>query len=176
MDARAIIAAVRDGRQVGTAEMSWFAEGLASGAVSDAQAGAFAMAVVQRGLHWEGRTTLTMAMRDSGDTMHWLLDGPAVDKHSTGGVGDSISLLLAPALAACGAFVPMISGRGLGHTGGTLDKMETIPGFSRPPRRGGFPQGGGERRMRDRQRLRAARPRRQAALRGARRHRDGGEH
>ena len=130
MDARAIIAAVRDGRQVGTAEMSWFAEGLASGAVSDAQAGAFAMAVVQRGLHWEGRTTLTMAMRDSGDTMHWLLDGPAVDKHSTGGVGDSISLLLAPALAACGAFVPMISGRGLGHTGGTLDKMETIPGFS----------------------------------------------
>ena len=130
MDARAIIAAVRDGREVGTAEMTWFAEGLASGAVSDAQAGAFAMAVVQRGLHWEGRTTLTMAMRDSGDTLFWLLDGPTVDKHSTGGVGDSISLLLAPALAACGAFVPMISGRGLGHTGGTLDKMEAIPGFN----------------------------------------------
>ena len=130
MDARAIIAAVRDGRQVGTAEMSWFAEGLASGAVSDAQAGAFAMAVVQRGLHWEGRTTLTMAMRDSGDTLFWLLDGPTIDKHSTGGIGDCVSLPLAPALAACGAFVPMISGRGLGHTGGTLDKMEAIPGFN----------------------------------------------
>ena len=130
MDARAIIAAVRDGREVGTAEMSWFAEGLASGAVSDAQAGAFAMAVLQRGLHWEGRTTLTMAMRDSGDTLFWMLGGPTVDKHSTGGVGDSISLLLAPALAACGAYVPMISGRGLGHTGGTLDKMEAIPGFN----------------------------------------------
>ena len=130
MDARAIIAAVRDGREVGTAEMTWFAEGLASGAVSDAQAGAFAMAVLQRGLHWEGRTTLTMAMRDSGDTLFWLLDGPTLDKHSTGGVGDSVSLVLAPALAACGAFVPMISGRGLGHTGGTLDKMEAIPGFN----------------------------------------------
>ena len=129
MDARAIIAAVRDGREVGTAEMSWFAEGLASGAVSDAQAGAFAMAVLLRGLGPQGRTALTLAMRDSGDTLSWSLGGPAVDKHSTGGVGDSVSLVLAPALAACGAFVPMISGRGLGHTGGTLDKMEAIPGF-----------------------------------------------
>ena len=130
MDARAIIAAVRDGREVGADGMSWFADGLASGAVSDAQAGAFAMAALLRGLGPQGRTALTLAMRDSGDTLSWSLDGPAVDKHSTGGVGDSASLVLAPALAACGAFVPMISGRGLGHTGGTLDKMEAIPGFN----------------------------------------------
>ena len=149
---------------------------LASGAVSDAQAGAFAMAVVQRGLHWEGRTTLTMAMRDSGDTMHWLLDGPAVDKHSTGGVGDSISLLLAPALAACGAFVPMISGRGLGHTGGTLDKMETIPGFSSRLDEADFRkvvESAGCAIVSASERLA---PADKAALRGARRHRDGGEH
>ncbi|MCG7622334.1 thymidine phosphorylase [Epibacterium sp. Ofav1-8] len=130
MDARSVIAKLRQ-RQVPTApELSWFAEGLAGGAVSDAQAGAFAMAICLTGLPAEARSALTLAMRDSGDVLHWDLPGPVVDKHSTGGVGDCVSLLLAPALAECGAFVPMISGRGLGHTGGTLDKLEAIPGLS----------------------------------------------
>ena len=129
MDARAIIAAVRDGTPPTAAELDWFARGLASGAVSDAQAGAFAMAVWLKGLGEAGRVALTRAMRDSGQVLAWDLPGPVLDKHSTGGVGDCVSLLLAPALAACGAYVPMISGRGLGHTGGTLDKLEAIPGF-----------------------------------------------
>lgn len=130
MDARAIIAALRQGKTPSDAEMRWFAEGLANGQVSDAQAGAFAMAVCLQGLDVEARRALTLAMRDSGDVLQWDLDGPVLDKHSTGGVGDCVSLLLAPALAECGAYVPMISGRGLGHTGGTLDKMEAIPGVS----------------------------------------------
>lgn len=128
MDARAIIAKLRDGTPPGREELSWFANGLASGAVSDAQAGAFAMAVLLNGLGEEGRVALTLAMRDSGDVLRWDLPGPVLDKHSTGGVGDSVSLVLAPLLAAAGAYVPMVSGRGLGHTGGTLDKMEAIPG------------------------------------------------
>lgn len=106
-----------------------FAEGLAAGDVSDAQAGAFAMGICHTPLTPQGRAALTRAMRDGGDVLHWDLPGPVVDKHSTGGVGDCVSLILAPALAACGAFVPMISGRGLGHTGGTLDKLSAIPGF-----------------------------------------------
>ncbi|MEW2915036.1 thymidine phosphorylase [Leisingera sp. JC11] len=130
MDARAINASLRRGETPGEDALRWFAEGLASGAVSDAQAGAFAMAVCLQGLSVEGRRALTLAMRDTGDVLAWDLDGPVLDKHSTGGVGDCVSLLLAPALAACGAYVPMISGRGLGHTGGTLDKLEAIPGVS----------------------------------------------
>ncbi len=126
---RGILATLRDGGKVSADDLEWFAEGLASGAVTDAQAGAFAMAVCTRGLGAEGRVQLTRAMRDSGDVLSWDLDGPVLDKHSTGGVGDCTSLLLAPALAACGAYVPMISGRGLGHTGGTLDKLEAIPGY-----------------------------------------------
>src|SRR5690606_4576373 len=82
-----------------------------------------------------GRIALTTAMRDSGQVLDWDLPGPVIDKHSTGGVGDCTSLVLAPALAACGAYVPMISGRGLGHTGGTLDKMEAIPGYRTDPAR-----------------------------------------
>ena len=98
--------------------------------MTDAQAGAFAMAVCVNGMTGAERVALTLAMRDSGTVLAWAdLNGPVLDKHSTGGVGDSVSLLLAPALAACGAYVPMISGRGLGHTGGTLDKLEAIPGF-----------------------------------------------
>lgn len=128
-DARAIIAAIRDGRRPPADDLRWFAAGLASGEVTDAQAGAFAMAVLLKGLGEEGRVALTRGMRDSGKTLAWDLPGPVVDKHSTGGIGDCTSLLLAPALAVCGAFVPMISGRGLGHTGGTLDKLEAIPGF-----------------------------------------------
>lgn len=133
MEARAIIAAVRDGQGLSPEAAQWFARGLAEGSVSDAQAGAFAMAVFLRGIGREGRVALTEAMRDSGKVMRWDLPGPVIDKHSTGGIGDSVSLLLAPALAACGAYVPMISGRGLGHTGGTLDKMEAIVGYRTAP-------------------------------------------
>ena len=129
MDARAIIVKIRDGIAPTPDEITWFAKGLADGVVSDAQAGAFAMAVVLKGLGDDGRVALTRAMRDSGQVLRWDLPGPVLDKHSTGGIGDCVSLLLAPALAACGAYVPMISGRGLGHTGGTLDKLESIPGF-----------------------------------------------
>ncbi|WP_106745734.1 thymidine phosphorylase [Yoonia maritima] len=130
MDARAIIAAVRRHHTPSAEELAWFAKGLATGEVSDAQAGAFAMAVCLNGLSDEGRVSLTKGMRDSGDVLHWDLPGPVLDKHSTGGVGDCVSLILAPTLAACGVYVPMISGRGLGHTGGTLDKLEAIPGLS----------------------------------------------
>ncbi|WP_371227235.1 thymidine phosphorylase [Roseovarius sp. 2305UL8-3] len=130
MNARAIIAALRDKRPLSHEQLTWFATGLADGTISDAQAGAFAMATLLNGLGPEGRVALTLAMRDSGDTLHWgMEDGPVIDKHSTGGIGDCVSLILAPALAACGAYVPMISGRGLGHTGGTLDKIEAITGL-----------------------------------------------
>ena len=130
MDARAIIAKIRRKDTPGDAELTWFTNGLATGLVSDAQAGAFAMAVCLNGLSDAGRIALTKGMRDSGKVMKWDFDGPVLDKHSTGGVGDPVSLILAPALAACGVFVPMISGRGLGHTGGTLDKLEAILGVS----------------------------------------------
>lgn len=129
MDARAILEGFRMGRLPSAEALSWFARGLATGAVTDAQAGAFAMAVLLNGLGEAGRVALTRGMRDSGKVLDWDLNGPVIDKHSTGGIGDCVSLLLAPALAACGAYVPMISGRGLGHTGGTLDKLEAIPGF-----------------------------------------------
>ncbi|GGX70807.1 thymidine phosphorylase [Tateyamaria omphalii] len=129
-DARSIIAKLRQRQTPSREELSWFAEGLADGTVTDAQAGAFAMAVCLSGLGDVGRVALTMAMRDSGQVLNWDLEGPVLDKHSTGGVGDCVSLVLAPALAACGANVPMISGRGLGHTGGTLDKLDAIPGVS----------------------------------------------
>ena len=130
MDARAIIAKLRRHQTPEPAELAWLAQGLASGAVTDAQAGAFAMAVCLNGLSDEGRVALTQGMRDSGDVLAWDLPGPVLDKHSTGGVGDCVSLILAPALAACDVYVPMISGRGLGHTGGTLDKLEAIPGLN----------------------------------------------
>lgn len=130
MDARAIIVKLRESETPTAEELQWFANGLANGSVSDAQAGAFAMAVLLNGLGESGRVHLTQAMRDSGDVLSWDMPGPVVDKHSTGGVGDCVSLVLAPALAACGVYVPMISGRGLGHTGGTLDKMEAIPGVN----------------------------------------------
>jgi thymidine phosphorylase len=129
LDARHIITRLRDRATLSRDELGWFAEGLADGAVSDAQAGAFAMAALLNGLGDAGRVALTLAMRDSGTVLQWNLDRPVLDKHSTGGVGDCVSLILAPALVACGAYVPMISGRGLGHTGGTLDKMEAITGL-----------------------------------------------
>jgi thymidine phosphorylase len=129
VDARAIITRLRDRKALARDELDWFAQGLADGRVTDAQAGAFAMAALLNGLGDAGRVALTLAMRDSGHVLAWDLDRPVLDKHSTGGVGDCVSLILAPALVACGAYVPMISGRGLGHTGGTLDKMEAIPGL-----------------------------------------------
>ena len=129
MDARWVIEKLRDRQPLAAEDLRWFAAGLASGTVSDAQAGAFAMAALLNGMADGERVALTLAMRDSGDVMSWDLPAPVIDKHSTGGVGDCVSLLLAPALAALGAYVPMVSGRGLGHTGGTLDKLEAIPGL-----------------------------------------------
>jgi thymidine phosphorylase len=128
-----IIRAKRDGRTLAAEQIEAFVAGLTAGRVSEGQAAAFAMAVFFRGLSVDERVALTRAMRDSGEVLHWDLPGPALDKHSTGGVGDTVSLVLAPAVAASGGFVPMISGRGLGHTGGTLDKMEAIPGYAAQP-------------------------------------------
>ena len=104
MDARAIIARIRDGGTPPSDELRWFARGLADGTITDAQGGAFAMAVLLKGLGEAGRVALTQAMRDSGQVLAWDMPGPVIDKHSTGGIGDCISLLLAPALAACGAW------------------------------------------------------------------------
>jgi thymidine phosphorylase len=129
MDARGIISRKRDHKVLTKAELDWFAAGLANGDVTDSQAGAFAMAVLLNGMTESERVGLTMAMRDSGDVQRWDMPGPVLDKHSTGGIGDNVSLMLAPALAVCGAYVPMISGRGLGHTGGTLDKLDAIPDY-----------------------------------------------
>ena len=133
-----IIRAKRDGHTLSDADLRAFARGVANpdgpGGWSDAQAGAMAMAVLLRGLSVAETVALTAAMRDSGRVLTWPdASGPVLDKHSTGGVGDGVSLMLAPMLAACGAWVPMISGRGLGHTGGTLDKLESLPGYSVDP-------------------------------------------
>ena len=125
-----LISLVKAGETPSTAALDNFCTGLADFSVSDAQGAAFAMAVCLKGLNVRGRKDLTLAMRDSGKTLSWDLNGPVLDKHSTGGLGDCVSLILAPLLAAAGVYVPMISGRGLGHTGGTLDKMEAIPGVS----------------------------------------------
>ena len=129
MNIRNILAKVRKGAALSAGEIRTFSNGLADGSVSDVQAAAFSMAVCIHGLSEEERIGLTLSMRDSGQICSWDLPGPVIDKHSTGGIGDNTSLILAPALAACGGFVPMVSGRGLGHTGGTLDKLESIPGY-----------------------------------------------
>jgi thymidine phosphorylase len=129
-----IIRRKRDGQTLSSAEIGAFVAGMASGDLTDGQIAAFAMAVFFNGMSRDEAVALTLAMRDSGDVLDWAeLDGPVVDKHSTGGVGDNVSLMLAPIVAACGGFVPMISGRGLGHTGGTLDKMDAIPGYASQP-------------------------------------------
>jgi thymidine phosphorylase len=133
MLAQEVIRRKRDGQTLGQTEIKDFIRGLTDGTVSDAQAAALAMAVCCRGMTREEAVGLTLAMRDSGSVMDWQLTGPVVDKHSTGGIGDNVSLMLAPMLAAAGAFVPMISGRGLGHTGGTLDKLDAIPGYQSQP-------------------------------------------
>jgi thymidine phosphorylase len=131
-----LIRTKRDGGELSEDEIRALVTGITDGSVSDAQVGALAMAIVLRGMTAAERIALTGAMRDSGDVLDWSdagLPGPALDKHSTGGVGDKVSLLLAPIVAACGGAVPMISGRGLGHTGGTLDKLESIPGYDTTP-------------------------------------------
>jgi thymidine phosphorylase len=126
-----LISKKRDGVALGADEIAAFVQGVTAQTVSDAQIAAFAMAVWFRGMDPGELKSLTLAMRDSGEVLRWReLGGPVLDKHSTGGVGDLVSLVLGPVVAACGGFVPMISGRGLGHTGGTLDKLESIPGFS----------------------------------------------
>ena len=126
-----LIAKKRDGAALASEEIAALVQGVISETVSDAQIAAFAMAVWFNGMDLDEQRALTLAMRDSGEVLSWeKLGGPVLDKHSTGGVGDLVSLVLGPVVAACGGFVPMISGRGLGHTGGTLDKLESIPGFS----------------------------------------------
>ena len=136
-----IIARKRDGHALAAEEIAEFIAGFADSTVSHAQAAAFAMAVYFRDMDEAERVALTLAMRDSGKVLDWSgLPGPVVDKHSTGGVGDNVSLMLAPILAACGAYVPMISGRGLGHTGGTLDKFDAIPGYTTAPDNARFRQ------------------------------------
>lgn len=129
-----IIRRKRDGAELTPAEIGQMIGGLTDGSVTEGQAAAFAMAVFFRDMTTSERVALTEAMRDSGTVLDWSdLPGPALDKHSTGGVGDTVSLMLGPAVAACGGFVPMISGRGLGHTGGTLDKLDSVPGYITQP-------------------------------------------
>lgn len=124
----------RDGQLLSAGEIAAFVAGIAPGRITEGQVAAFAMAVFFNGMSRDEAVALTLAMRDSGDVLDWSdLPGPVTDKHSTGGVGDNVSLMLAPIVAACGAYVPMISGRGLGHTGGTLDKMDAIPGYVSQP-------------------------------------------
>ncbi|NIF21220.1 thymidine phosphorylase [Candidatus Pantoea multigeneris] len=127
-----IIRKKRDGQPLSEAEIRFFINGVRDNSVSEGQIAALAMTIFFHDMNLEERVALTMAMRDSGQVLNWQslhLNGPVVDKHSTGGVGDVTSLMLGPMVAACGGYVPMISGRGLGHTGGTLDKLEAIPGF-----------------------------------------------
>ncbi|QEW33681.1 thymidine phosphorylase [Erwinia billingiae] len=127
-----IIRKKRDGQPLTEEEIRFFIKGVRDNTVSEGQIAALAMTIYFHDMTLQERVALTMAMRDSGSVLNWKalnLNGPIVDKHSTGGVGDVTSLMLGPMVAACGGYVPMISGRGLGHTGGTLDKLEAIPGF-----------------------------------------------
>ncbi len=129
-----IIRRKRNGERLEASDIASFVRGLSEGSISEGQVAAFAMAVWFSGMSRDETVALTLAMRDSGETLDWSAVGrPIVDKHSTGGVGDNVSLMLAPIVAACGLAVPMISGRGLGHTGGTLDKLESIPGYDIQP-------------------------------------------
>ncbi|KVN63444.1 thymidine phosphorylase [Burkholderia stagnalis] len=126
----------RDRLPLSREEIAAFVGGVTDGSVTEGQVAAFAMAVYFNDLSVDERVALTLAQRDSGEVLDWRaldLGGPVIDKHSTGGVGDVVSLMLGPMIAACGGFVPMISGRGLGHTGGTLDKLSAIPGYDVTP-------------------------------------------
>ncbi|WP_144210418.1 thymidine phosphorylase [Shewanella donghaensis] len=134
--AQEIIRKKRNGDALTSAEIQFFVDGITNNTVSEGQIAAFGMAVYFQDMNMDERIALTTGMRDSGTVLNWdslSLDGPIIDKHSTGGVGDVISLMLGPMAAACGGYVPMISGRGLGHTGGTLDKFDAIPGYQTEP-------------------------------------------
>ena len=138
MLAQEIIRSKRDGAALAPAQIEAFVRGLVDGSWSEGQVAALAMATLLRGMDRAETVALTMAMTRSGEVLRWDeagLPGPVLDKHSTGGVGDKVSLLLAPLVAACGGVVPMLSGRGLGHTGGTLDKLEALPGYTVDPPR-----------------------------------------
>lgn len=131
--AQEIIRKKRDGKVLSDEEIRFFINGIRDNTISEGQIAALAMTIFFNDMIMSERVSLTMAMRDSGTVLDWKslnLNGPIVDKHSTGGVGDVTSLMLGPMVVACGGYVPMISGRGLGHTGGTLDKLEAIPGFN----------------------------------------------
>ncbi len=131
-----VIRKKRDGGELSADEIQFFVDGLADGSLPPEQVAALGMAIFLKSMSFEEAGLLTMAMANSGTVLDWQdagFDGPVVDKHSTGGVGDKVSFLLAPIAAACGCFVPMISGRGLGHTGGTTDKAESIPGYHATP-------------------------------------------
>ncbi|MBI3539474.1 MAG: thymidine phosphorylase, partial [Candidatus Eisenbacteria bacterium] len=128
-DARAFLREKREGRSHRPEALRRFIDAYARGEVPDYQASAWLMAAFLNGLNDEETDALTAALLHSGRVFDWSAIGPTADKHSTGGVGDKVSLILAPLVAACGVAVPMVSGRGLGHTGGTLDKLESIPGF-----------------------------------------------
>jgi thymidine phosphorylase len=130
VDAIDVILAKRDGGELTDEQIDWVVEGYTTGVVAEEQMAALAMAILLNGMTRREVATWTEAMIRTGERMDWsALDRPTTDKHSTGGVGDKITLPLAPAVAACGAAVPQLSGRGLGHTGGTLDKLESIPGW-----------------------------------------------
>ena len=134
--AQEIIRKKRNGQALSKEEIQFFVDGITNNNVSEGQIAAFGMAVYFNDMNMDERVAITTAMRDSGMVLNWdsmNFDGPVVDKHSTGGVGDVISLMLGPMTAACGGYVPMISGRGLGHTGGTLDKFDAIPGYQTEP-------------------------------------------
>lgn len=125
-----IIRKIRSRGKLTDEEISFFIKGVSNGEIADVQAASFTMAVFLNGLSKDETLALTLAMRDSGEKLSWEdVEAPVVDKHSTGGVGDKVSLMLAPMLAACGVYVPMIAGRGLGHTGGTLDKLDSLAGY-----------------------------------------------
>jgi len=136
MLAQEIIRSKRDGYALSTKEIEFFVDGIVDRSISEGQVAAFTMATFFNGMNRNECVDLTRNLLNSGHTLNWSkmnLSGPVVDKHSTGGVGDKVSIMLAPMLAACGVHVPMISGRGLGHTGGTLDKMESISGYNATP-------------------------------------------
>ncbi len=131
-----VIRKKRDGGELSDDEIQFFVDGLADNSLPAEQVSSLAMAIFLNSMSFEEAGRLTLAMAASGTVLDWSsedLDGPVVDKHSTGGVGDKVSFLLAPIAAACGCYVPMISGRGLGHTGGTTDKAECIPGYNAMP-------------------------------------------
>lgn len=131
-----IIRRKRNGEELSEQEIAFFVDGITSNTISEGQIGAFAMATYFQDMTMKERIALTKGMRDSGEVLDWqslYLPGPVIDKHSTGGVGDLVSLMLGPIVAACGGYVPMITGRGLGHTGGTLDKFDSIPGYTTMP-------------------------------------------